>query len=167
LGEQIASLRIRDARVGDHAVLLALNNAATPHVNALEPEQFAWLATNADYFRVASRGGPLEGFVLAIRHGTTYWSANYAWFTERYDDFIYLDRVVVAPDARRAGVARALYTDLEQFTRGRWPRIALEVNVVPPNPGSIAFHEAAGFRRVGTRRYAQNEVAMYELPVRA
>ena len=29
------------------------------------------------------------------------------------------------------------------------PRIVCEVNVVPPNPGSLAFHKTLGFSKVG------------------
>lgn len=158
---------VRAAMPADHGAVLALNNASTPHVNALEQEQFDWLAQHVDYFRVAETGGALAGFVMAIREGTTYWSANYAWFGSRFDRFIYLDRVVVSPAARRGGVGRALYADLAAFASSKWPRITLEVNVRPPNPGSIAFHEALGFRRVGSRTYGENEVAMFELPLSA
>lgn len=159
------TLRVRPADRNDWRAVLALNNAAVPHVNALADEQFAWLATNADYFRVVEYYGVIAGFVMAIRNGTEYWSANYAWFGERYGEFIYLDRVVVAPDARRIGLGRVLYADLYRFSHGRWPRITLEVNVRPPNPVSIAFHEKFGFKRVGARAYDDNEVAMFELPV--
>lgn len=158
---------VRPATAGDHPAVRALNDASTPHVNALTDDQFAWLATHVDYFRVAELDGAFAGFVMAIRRGTPYWSGNYAWFTARFEDFIYLDRVVVSPTARRGGVGRALYADLVEFARGRWPRITLEVNVRPPNPGSIAFHESLGFVRVGARTYDDNEVAMFELPVSA
>jgi predicted GNAT superfamily acetyltransferase len=158
-------VNVRPATAADHDGVLALNNASTPHVNALEREQFDWLAQHVDYFRVAEVDGALAGFVMAIRDGTTYWSGNYAWFGAKFDRFIYLDRVVVSPSVRRGGVGRALYADLTRFASGQWPRVTLEVNVQPPNPGSIAFHEALGFRRVGARRYDENEVAMFELPL--
>jgi predicted GNAT superfamily acetyltransferase len=164
-GDDPTSLAVRTATDRDRPGVLLLNNAAPPNVNALTDEQFAWLATHADYFRVAEKNGAIAGFVMAISNGTEYWSANYAWFGEKFDRFIYLDRVVVAPEARRSGVGRALYNDLQAFARGRWPRITLEVNVRPPNPGSISFHEALGFRRVGVRTYDENEVAMFELPL--
>jgi len=146
----------------DQPAVLALNNASTPHVNALAEDQFAWLATHADFYRVAEVHGVLSGFAMAIRHGTAYWSGNYAWFAERYDAFLYLDRIVVAADARRVGVGRTLYADLVRYATGCWPRITLEVNVEPPNPGSLAFHDRLGFLCVGTRRYADGEVAMFE-----
>ena len=160
---------VRDAVERDHAAVLALNNAAVPHVNVLTAEQFSWLATRTDYFRVCANEGGVVGFVFAIADGTDYWSANYAWFDERYDSFLYLDRVVVAEHGRRTGAGRALYSDLELFASGRWPRILLEVNLRPPNPGSLRFHERMGFREVGVRESDDggHAVAMQELPIRS
>ena len=155
-------LVVRAGAPHDQPAVHALNNASTPHVNALTGEQLAWLVENADYFRIAEIDGALAGFVIAIRNGTAYWSGNYAWFGERYPAFLYLDRIVVAPDARRRGVGRALYDDLIVFASGRWPRITLEVNVKPKNPGSMAFHARLAFRRVGSRAYNDGEVAMFE-----
>lgn len=149
----------------DQPAVFALNNASTPHVNALTSDQFAWLTSHANYYRVAEAAGVLAGFVIAIGAGAAYWSGNYAWFGERYPAFIYLDRVVVAPDARRLGVGRALYDDLIAFASPRWPRITLEVNVRPPNPESMAFHERMGFLPVGSRIYAEGEVTMFERPL--
>ena len=155
-------LVVRAGIARDQPAVLSLNNASVPHVNALTEEQFSWLTEAADYYRVAELDGVPVGFVIAIRNGTTYWSGNYAWFAERYPAFLYLDRVVVAPDSRRHGVGRMLYDDLLAFASGRWPRITLEVNVNPPNPGSVAFHERLGFRRVGSRSYAEGDVTMFE-----
>jgi predicted GNAT superfamily acetyltransferase len=143
--------------------VLALNNGAVPNVNALDAAAFAWLAEHATYFRVAEDGEGIAGFVMMIEHGTEYWSANYAWFSSRYELFLYLDRVVVAPRAQRSGIGRVLYDDVTAFARDRWPRITLEVNLQPPNPVSVAFHERMGFREVGTREYDENAVLMMEL----
>ena len=161
------SWTVRTAVERDHDDVLALNNAAVPHVNALTAEQFSWLAKRTDYFRVCEDVGGIVGFVFAIAKGSDYWSANYAWFGERYDTFLYLDRVVVAERERRAGVGRALYSDLRAFAQGRWPRITLEVNRRPPNPGSLRFHEHMGFREVGERESddGAQAVVMMELPL--
>jgi predicted GNAT superfamily acetyltransferase len=131
--------------------VLALNNSAVPNMNELSPEMFAWLAGHADYFRVAEDPGGILGVVIALAPGHDYWSLNYQWFTAQGGDFLYLDRVVVAEHARGTGVGRALHDDIDRFASGRWPRITLEVNLLPPNPESIAFHERLGFRRVGIR----------------
>ena len=43
------------------------------------------------------------------------------------------------------------YVDLDEIERTAAPysRLALEVNAVPPNAGSLAFHAARGFVEVG------------------
>ena len=161
---------VRDVTAGDHAAVLSLNNEAVPHVNALPAEQFDWLAAHADYFRLVEDESGIAGFVLALRSGIDYWSENYAWFGRRLAAFLYLDRAVVAAHAQRRGVGRALYGDIAAFAAGRWPQIALEVNLRPPNPVSIAFHERMGYRRVGIREYERNDapagaVVMMERPI--
>ncbi len=143
---------MRDAVASDHAAVLALNNSAVPHVNTLSEGDFSWIVSHADYFRVAEDDSGITGFVIALRAGHEYWSLNYRWFTDRGGEFLYLDRVVVSEGARNRGVGRALYDDIDRFARGKWPRITLEVNLLPPNPGSLAFHERLGFRRVGVRK---------------
>jgi uncharacterized protein len=66
------------------------------------------------------------------------------------DNFVYVDRVVVAPAARGKGHARALYTDLFQRAKSAGhTRIVCEVNLDPPNPVSDAFHASLGFSEIG------------------
>lgn len=159
----MTAVEVRDATAADFAAVLAMNNVSTPHVNALTEEEFSWLRSHAAYFRVATDGDGVAGFVLCLPAGVEYWSDNYKWFAARYDAFLYLDRVVVAERARRSGVGRALYDDVHAVGVGRWPRVALEVNLRPPNPGSIAFHESLGYERVGVREYndGTNAVQLY------
>ncbi len=144
---------LRPATAADQAAVLALNNSQVPHVNALKADELAKIVELSGYFTVAEDAQGLLGFVLCIPSGTSYWSGNYQWFGERYARFLYLDRVAVSPRLRRAGVGRALYDDLHRAQAGVWPCIALEVNVRPPNPTSIAFHEALGYTAVGMREY--------------
>ncbi len=144
-----------------------MNDAAVPAVNALPADYFAWLLANVAYFRVAEDAEGLAGFVMCLASGGTYWSDNYKWFTARYDSFLYLDRVVVAERARSQGIGAALYADLHEWCAGKWPRICSEVNLKPPNPGSVRFHERLGYVRVGERAYnaGANVVAMFERQV--
>lgn len=160
---------LRPATVADHAAVLALNNTQVPHVNALTPDEFAQIVSLSGHFTVAEDPEGLLGFVLCIPSGTSYWSGNYQWFGERYDRFLYLDRVAVSPRSRRAGVGRALYDDLHRVQNGVWPCVALEVNLRPPNPTSIAFHQALGYEAVGIREYAdgENAVQMFIRPLSA
>lgn len=151
---------LRPGTAADEAAVLALNNAQVPHVNALTAEQLRTIVAMAAYYLVAEDAEGLAGFVLCIPSGTDYWSENYAWFSSRYAEFLYLDRVVTAPRTQRRGVGRAMYTALHEWLPGRWPRVALEVNLRPPNPVSIAFHEAMGYVPVGVREYADGASAV-------
>ncbi len=159
----MSAFTLRPVTAADHAAVLALNNSQVPHVNALTPEQFATIAALSVHFTLAEDPQGLLGFVLCIPAGTTYWSENYQWFAERYPRYLYLDRVAVSPRLRRAGVGRALYDDLHLRQRTTWPCVALEVNLRPPNPGSVAFHQSLGYQAVGVREYADgaNAVQMF------
>ena len=152
---------MRDAGAADHPAVLAMNNTAVPNVNALAPNEWEWLVANAAYFRVCEDAEGVTGFVLCLPSDVEYWSENHKWFLARYDAFLYLDRVVVAERARGRGIGALLYADLHEFAEGRWPRVTLEVNLEPPNRGSVRFHERLGYERVGTREYGEHAVAMY------
>lgn len=152
---------IREAGTADLDAVLALNNAAVPAVNHLERDDLQKIVALAAHYRVCEDASGLLGFVLCLPAGVDYWSENYKWFTRRYDDFLYLDRVVVAERARGQGIGAALYEELHATARGRWPRVTLEVNLRPPNPGSERFHERLGYVRVGVREYDDGAVTMY------
>jgi uncharacterized protein len=128
---------------------LALNNAAVPNVNALSAEAFERLVGIATLALGAWREDKPAGFLLAFRPGTDYDCENYRWFGARMTDFLYIDRVVVGPAARRGGVGRALYEAAAAEAAKAGVPLTCEVNEEPPNPGSFAFHERLGFRVVG------------------
>jgi len=90
------------------------------------------------------------GYLITFDQDGAYDSPNFLWFKERYPRFAYVDRIVVDPNVRRAGHARALYEHLfERARRDGHSLVACEVNVDPPNPGSDAFHARMGFEEVG------------------
>lgn len=140
-------MRIRDITEADIPALLALNNAEAEAVNALTREGFEGLLRSAFAARLAEEG---LGFLIAFDHATPPQGPNHAWFTARESYFAYVDRVVVAAAARGQGVARALYADLAALARAeRVGLMVCEVNLDPPNPASLAFHERLGFTAAG------------------
>jgi uncharacterized protein len=83
--------------------------------------------------------------------GLDYASLNYKWLSSRYDQFAYVDRIAVAKDQRGRNIGKALYDAvIERFADARDVLLA-EVNLAPPNPGSLRFHKRNGFREVGER----------------
>lgn len=145
------AIALRDVEEDDLGDVLRLNEASVPAVNSIGLEQMRWFARHAAYFRVATRDRELAGFLIGMRPGTAYASPNYRWFCKEYDDFGYIDRVAIAAQARRLGLATRLYRDFEASLPASVGVLTCEVNLVPPNETSMRFHEDYGFRTVGTQ----------------
>lgn len=144
--------RLRPIRLDDPVEVdtaVALNNAAVPAVNGLNADRLRELAGIAAYADVVEdSAGALAGVVLVLPAGAAYDSALYGWFAQRYDAFLYLDRIVVHPAHRRQGVGRLVYDTMEDRARSAG-RLLCEVNLDPPNPSSLAFHADRGYVEVG------------------
>jgi uncharacterized protein len=134
----------------------ALNQANVPEVGPVDEAKMtslvamSWcsLAVVDTGTETGTGSQRLAGFCIVLEPDAPYTSMNYRWFAERYEDFVYLDRVAVHHAYRRRGVATMLYGEVERRAAGRsW--FTLEVNVNPPNPPSLAFHHQMGFAEVG------------------
>ncbi|MGA9795484.1 MAG: GNAT family N-acetyltransferase [Rhizomicrobium sp.] len=152
---------IRDVVRADWPSILSLNAESVHFLSPMDEALLEKFANAASYLRVIAEGGAIAGFLMAFRKGDAYDGTNFAWFSARYDDFLYVDRVVVAPAFRGRKLADVFYDDLETFARGTGvSRLTCEVNVAPPNPVSLRFHARRGFREVGQVPYAAKTVAM-------
>jgi predicted GNAT superfamily acetyltransferase len=128
------------------AELLALNNIHAMQTTLLDSA--AWRHLLDDAF-VATCIGGAGGLMIALDQTADYSSANFRWFRDRLPRFAYVDRIVIASAMQGRGAGRALYEDL--FIRARaagHDRVVCEVNVVPANPHSLAFHAKLGFRNL-------------------
>lgn len=111
--------------------------------------RFPWL--------VAEQAGGVAGYAYAGPHRAR---AAYRWSVDV--------TVYVAADARRRGVARALYGSLFAILRRQGFRSAF-AGIALPNPASQALHEAMGFapvgiyRDVGYRQGAWRDVGWWRL----
>jgi predicted GNAT superfamily acetyltransferase len=145
--------RIRDIDPTDYPGIVEINNATFPAMNKQDAESLRWLVEHSAYSRVVADADGTAAFLLGLERGTGYKSPNYRWFCERFDSFLYVDRIAVAERARRRGLGSLLYDDMAEFARGRWPCILAEINVEPPNPETAAFHARHGFVSVGELRH--------------
>ncbi len=160
---------IRAYEPGDEAFVLRLNAACTPEVGDMDASRFAQIRKAAHRILVAQADGEPAGFLILLRAGAPYDSDNYAWFEDRFERHLYVDRIAIDEAARGSGAGRALYEAALELARASGdPRITAEVNEDPPNPASMSFHERMGFRRLGARRsHAGKTVALLEREVEA
>lgn len=146
----------------DHAAILALNNAHAAETSWLTADRLDDMLAAACH--VGGVDGGRSAFLIAFDQDADYDSPNFAWFRTRYQRFVYVDRVVTGPAVRRAGHARRLYAEL--FARAvalGQGQVGCEVNAVPPNPLSDAFHAAMGFGEVGRAELSNGKAVRYLL----
>jgi uncharacterized protein len=161
---------VRDFEPADEAEVRVLNEANQPDVGPLDDSRMVLFAEDAARFQVVDVDGAILGLFVGLVEGATYESPNYRWFADRHDRFAYVDRIALAPELRGVGAADELYGAFEVWAAqtGRTV-VCAEVNVVPPNPRSMRFHERRGFAVVGELApYGTDErVAMVEKVVSA
>lgn len=139
---------LRPMTPADTDAVIALNQRNVVKLAPLDTDRLAEIQRWADRVDVLDVDGAFAGFVVTFGPGSPYDSDNYRWFTERFDDFYYLDRIVLHEDFRRQGLGGFVYDDVEETAR-KHGRLALEVNLVPRNDPSLAFHEGRGYVEVG------------------
>jgi len=143
---------IRNAIADDFPAILALNAESVHFLSPLDAMRLRDLHAQSAYHRVVEHEEKVAAFLLAFREGADYDSPNYRWFAQRYAQFVYIDRIVVAATARGLGFGAQLYDDILAFAAGtNAARLTAEFDVEPPNPVSAAFHQRYGFREVGTQ----------------
>ena len=127
--------------------LLRLNNWSARETSMLTRQRFDSIISSAS---VAIYVEPRVAFLLAFAESDDYDGGHFLWFRNRFDAFLYIDRVVVAEHYRRQGLGRLLYVDVfERAEQLGHKTVVCEVNLQPPNPISDKFHAGLGFEEVG------------------
>lgn len=146
--------------------VLALNERNVEALAPMDEDRLRTLQKWSDRFDVLEVDGGFAGFVVTFAAGSTYDSENYRWFAERHPDgFYYLDRIVLHESVRRQGLGGFVYDEVEAVATPHG-RLALEVNLVPRNDASLAFHAARGYQEVGRLGDDEHLVALMEKALR-
>jgi uncharacterized protein len=159
------ALLLRDATARDSEAILRLNAESEAFLSPLDAEALRQLAAQAAYLRIAESGADVAAFLLALAPGADYASENYRWFSGRYANFLYIDRIVVSRHHQGEGLGNTMYEDLFAFARShQWHRVVCEFDVEPPNVASAAFHARFGFHEIGTQwvRGGKKRVSLQE-----
>jgi uncharacterized protein len=141
------------APLTDANLLLALNNAAVPDVGELSLDKARWLTNHCVLPGMATLDDQVAGIVVVLSDHCGYNSDFYRRFTDRYTNFLYVDRVIVTAWARGRGVATALYQATEQAARAQGMAIASDVYSEPPNTPSLRVHRSRGFVEIEKQHF--------------
>lgn len=139
-------MNIRQAKKEDLPAVLDMNEASVPHVTSEDLSEMDYYLDKAIPFLIIEEDGEPAGFMIVLQKGLEYESLNYTFFCNNYDDFDYVDRIVISEKFRGQKLGTALYQHLAKNSEQKL--ITCEVNLKPPNPDSLGFHKALGFKKV-------------------
>ena len=154
--------QIRPATPEDYEQILKLNEESVHFLSPLSKERLTHLHQQSEILKVIEVDGLVEAFVLALREGKDYDSVNYIWFTKNYNKFLYIDRVVVSVKKQGSGLGKLLYEEVFKHAKSiEIPVVTAEIDIEPPNPVSLKFHEKFGFKEVGKQSVAGGKKIVY------
>lgn len=148
-------MNIREATQNDLPDILKINRASVPHVGDVDMDRMEYFLKHADPFLVVEDEGEIAGFMIVLQPGLDYSSLNYSFFCNNYSSFDYVDRIAIADSYRRKKYGSALYKYL--FEESDKSMVTCEVNLNPPNPDSMKFHQTLGFSKIAEMRTQQGE----------
>jgi predicted GNAT superfamily acetyltransferase len=153
-------MEIRRLDSKDVAAAWQINEQGLPGTGKVSHDEMADLLSLSELPIGVFDGDEMLGFVLCLTPRTRYASLNYAWFNQRYQEFLYVDRIAVAVEHRDRGIGSLLYGRVIEHGESLQFPVTAEVNLTPPNPGSIRFHERHSFTEVGVFSQGVKSVTM-------
>lgn len=148
--QDMSNFQYRVATQSDFPAILALNHESERFLSPLDPPKLSRISSQAAVFQIATSAESVSGFLLAFLPDAEYDNPNFFWFQAHYENFLYIDRIVISEDFRGRHLATDFYTGLEKYAIARGvSRLACEIHIDPPNPVSLRFHQKRGFVEVG------------------
>ena len=143
---------VRNIEIADLTQVLEINNANTPGVSELTfAELESDLNNSLHALAIDNEQGEVCAFCITFDPSAPDAGDNHRWFAERYKSFVYLDRIAIDLNHQSRGLGALLYQSVEQrmLKSAEHSLLCCEVNLEPPNPGSLRFHKRIGFTEVG------------------
>ena len=155
---------IRPVITDDFAAIESVNQSVVALTSPMDAERIQQLHAMSSYHRVIIHDSHLVAFLLVFGPDCGYDSVNYQWFDKRYDNFAYIDRIVVRNGFRGQGLGTVLYKDLFAWAiKNKIHNILCEYNVEPLNKASQRFHDILGFQVVSTEAIGQGKKVSMQL----
>ena len=143
---------VRNIEIADLPRVLEINNANTPGVSELTfTELETDLENSLHALAIDNEQGKVCAFCITFDPGAPDAGDNHRWFAERYESFVYLDRIAIDSNHQNRGLGAVLYqsVELHMLDSAQHSLLCCEVNLEPPNPGSLRFHQRIGFMELG------------------
>ena len=143
---------VRNIETADLQRVLEINNANTPGVSELTKNELQTdLSNSLHALAIDNEQGEVCAFCITFDPSAPDAGDNHRWFAERYKSFVYLDRIAIDSNHQNRGLGALLYQSVEQhmLNSAEHTLLCCEVNLEPPNPGSLRFHQRIGFAEVG------------------
>jgi predicted GNAT superfamily acetyltransferase len=143
---------VRNIEITDLLQVLEINNANTPGVSELTQSELETDIDNCLHaLAIENEQGEVCAFCITFDPNAPDAGTNHQWFAERYRSFVYLDRIAIDSNHQNRGLGALLYQAVEQhmLESAEHSLLCCEVNLEPPNPGSLRFHNRLGFTEVG------------------
>ena len=153
-------MEIRALQISDSSSIWEINEQGLPGTGKVSEQEILDLLNFSSLSIGLFDNNSLLGFVICLPPKTAYGSLNYLWFNERYDDFLYVDRIAVSTTKRNQEIGSKLYQAVIDTASKLGVSIAAEVNLRPPNPDSVRFHQRHGFTEIGQFEHGQKAVIM-------
>lgn len=153
-------MEIRALQISDSSLIWEINEQGLPGTGKVSEQEIVDLLEFSSLSIGLFDNNSLLGFVICLPPKTAYGSLNYLWFNERYDDFLYVDRIAVSTANRNQKIGSKLYQAVIDTASKLGVPIAAEVNLRPPNPDSVRFHQRHGFTEIGQFEHGQKAVIM-------
>ena len=155
---------VRIIKNADLQRVLEINNANTPGVSELTKNELQTdLSNSLHALAIDNEQGEVCAFCITFDPSAPDAGDNHRWFAERYKSFVYLDRIAIDSNHQNRGLGALLYQAVEQrmLDSAEHSLLCCEVNLEPPNPGSLRFHKRIGFTECGVQSTAPGNAVTY------
>ena len=164
------NFEIHSVHESDYDFILRVNEENVEVLSPMDRDGLLRFAEMAEMFSVATVNGQRAAFLIALTEAaSSYESENYRWFKNRYEHFLYVDRIVIDEPFRKIGLGTALYQNVFHYAMlHNIPVVTAEIDTIPYNDASLKFHRRMGFEEVGTQyvRNGQIQVSLQMVKVR-
>ena len=93
-------MQTRELTQYDVESICSINEQGLPGTGKVTPQEISHLLELSTFSLGVFSNDELLGFVICLSPGTDYGSLNYAWFNNKYEQFIYVCLLYTSPSPR-------------------------------------------------------------------